>query len=235
MITTIVLFYNRPQNIKKWMDGIRAQTVKSQIMVWDNSNNYPAGSGEDILIRSSRNFFCQPRYLMAGFVPTPYIFNQDDDLAINDKNLFEKFIEFSGRHPETVIGWNGRKFHKNIDWDKAYSFPNIGEGGGWVDYNPEENILCDMINFGVSFLPTKLINQIKINPFLNQDHPVTEEEYKYGDDMWISVQLKEKRVMPFNLRPCFDWLDEGVGLSKHGPHMMNRDKLCKRYWQEKYK
>jgi hypothetical protein len=234
MITAVVLHYNRPDNVKKWMDGIRKQTVHCDVLVWDNSGNYPQGSGEDILIRSSKNFYCQPRYLCAGLVRTEYIYNQDDDLALKDINLFEKFIEYTKEFPDVVIGWNGRKFKKNINWEKAYSFPNTGEGGGWVDYDEYKNIDCDMINYGVSFHRTELINQISINPFFNNKYPVDENEYKYGDDMWISIQLAKKKVMPFPLKDLFEWLPEGMGLSKQSPHMMYRDKLSKRYWKDKY-
>lgn len=238
MITAIVLHYNRQQNIPKVMAGIRSQTVPCKIVVWDNSGNYPVGSGEDVVLKAEKNTFCLARYELIKSIKTKYIFNTDDDLALNRPDIFEKFIEFSERHPKAVIGWNGRKFHPKINWEKAYSFPNTGHGGGWVDYNPEENILCDVINFGVSFFPVNLFGGIELNPFTGP-LAVSEAEFRNGDDIWISAVMEangiERRVMPFNLKPCFDWLEEGqYALSKEGGHMDRRDVLCKRFFQGKY-
>lgn len=237
MITAIVLHYNRQENIKRVMDGIRSQTVPCNIVVWDNSGNYPVGSGEDIVLKSEKNNFCLARYSLIPTIRTEHIFNTDDDLAINDRTLFEKFLEFSGRHPKAVIGWNGRKFHPKINWEKAYSFPNLGFGGGWVDFNPQENILCDVINFGVSFFPVSLFKGVPLDPY-SGEFAVSENQFKHGDDIWISAVMEkygvEKRVMPFNLKPVFEWLDEGVGLSKQGGHMDRRDELCKRFFMWKY-
>jgi len=235
LITSILIHYQRSENMKKIIEGIRHQTIQSDIIVWDNSGDCP-GDGVDVMIRSSHNFHCLPRVLIAGTVKTEYIYNQDDDLAINDKFLFEKFITMSKRYPDYVIGWNGRQFHKDINWEKAYSFPNKGSGGGWWDYAPIENeTSIDMINFGVSFLRTELINQIKINPFVLG---YTEEEYKYGDDIIISSQLQKKRTMDFKLLSNYEWLNEfenrGGALSKQSRHMVVRDELCRRIWEKKY-
>ena len=167
-ITSIILHYKRPENVDKWIEGIKTQTIPSKIMVWDNSGDFPEKYKKDIdvYIQSSVNFYCQPRFLMGGFVQSKYTYNQDDDLAINDKYLFEKFIEHSEKYPDYVIGWNGRIFDKDINWDKAYQSP----GHGFVDAMEEKDEMSiDMINVGVSFYRTALINQIPINPFQNED------------------------------------------------------------------
>lgn len=231
-ITAIILHYKRPHNINEVIEGIRKQTVPCDIIVWDNSGDYPIGSGEDIYFRAEKNNYCQARYSLINSVYTEYIFNTDDDLAILDNTLFEKFIAFSERHPNAVIGWNGRTFsHPNMNWEKAYSFPN----GGFVDWDESESVLCDTINFGVSFLPTRILKGKDLNPFVGE-FKVSESEFRNGDDIWISAQLKEKRVMPFNLKPLFKWLDEGkFALSKMPDHMKIRDALCRRWWEDKYK
>jgi hypothetical protein len=222
------------------MAGIKNQTVESDIIVWDNSGDYPEGSGEDVLIWSSKNFYCQPRFLIAGTVKTPYIYNQDDDLAIKDPNLFEKFLEHSERYPDFVIGWNGRKFSKDINWDKAYQSP----GKGWIDtMDKDDKSSIDMINVGVSFFPTEILNELLLNPFCKAfingtTKGFTEEEYKYADDIIISYYLSWKRVMPFKLIEKYDWLNEyesrGAALSKQVQHMNVRNRICKRLFYGKY-
>jgi glycosyltransferase involved in cell wall biosynthesis len=237
-ITAIILHYNRQKNIPKVIAGIRAQTVPCDIWVWDNSGNYPVGSGEDVYLKADKNTFCLARYLLIKRVETEYIFNTDDDISILDNKLFEKFIAFSERHQNAVIGWNGRKFHKEINWEKPYSYPNIGSGGGWVDWDEKEELLLDVINFGVSFLPTRLLKDVPLDPYTGE-FKISEIEFKHSDDIWISKIMGdigiEKRVMPFNLKPLFEWLDEGkVAISKQSPHMTMRDGLCKRWWRAKY-
>lgn len=229
MITSIIIHYKRKENIPKVIAGIRNQTVASKIIVIDQSGDYPKGSGEDVLITSSKNFYCQPRFLLQGLVQTEYVYHQDDDLAINDELIFEKFLEVSKRYSDFVIGWNGRRASGIKNWEKAYSYPE----GGWVDSMPiEDDSSIDMINVGVSFWRTELINQVPINPF----NEITEEEMKYGDDIWISHWLKKKRVMPFKLVEHYDWLNEyqerGTALSKQPKHMDIRNRLVKRFFQK---
>ena len=233
-ITSIILHYKRPENVDKWIAGIRNQTVKSKIIVWDNSGDYPEDSGEDVLITSTENFYCIPRILIAGLVKSKFVYNQDDDLAINDNTLFEKFVEHSEKYPDFVIGWNGRIFSKDINWDKAYQSP----GKGFVDsldVDYKESI--DMINFGVSFFQTELINQVPINPYRNNLN-VSHEELIYGDDIWVSKWLAKKRVMPFKLLDKYDWLNDyqerNAALSKQPPHMDHRNSICRKLFQEKY-
>jgi len=230
MITTILLHYKRLENMKRVIEGIRDQTVASKIIVWDQSGDCPA-DGVDTMIQCTENFYCQPRILMTGFVKTKYVYNQDDDLAINDKHLFDKFISVAQRYPDHVIGWNGRRVSGIKNWDKAYSFPE----GGWVDAMPiDDHSSIDMINFGVSFFRTALINQVPINPFCHATEPITENEMKYGDDMWVSKWLKYKRVMPFKLLDHYEWLNEyperGTALSKQSGHMEVRDSLMRRFF-----
>lgn len=232
MITSIILHYKRPGNIRRVVEGIRKQTIKSEIWIWDQSGDCPE-CGADVMVRSSRNFHCLPRVLLAGAVRTGYIYNQDDDLAIKSPDLFERLLDVAKHHPDAVIGFNGRRVKgEDINWEKAYSFPNKGKGGGWCDFMPTSNPSdLDMINTGVSFLRTALINQIKLNPFFGMG--VTEKEYKYGDDMVVSAQLDKKRVAPFNMKMEYDWLAEGMGLSKQEDHMKVRDSLMCRYWGPK--
>lgn len=230
-ITSIIIHYKRSENIKLVIAGIRKQTISSKIIVWDNSGDCPH-DGIDTYINCSENIHCLGRVLIAGMVKTKYIYNQDDDLAINDIHLFEKFIEVSEKYPDFVIGWNGRILSKDMNWDKSYQSP----GRGWcdaMDINNPDSI--DMINYGVSFFKTELINQIKINPFVLG---FSEEEYKYGDDIIISSQLNKKRVMPFKLLEHYDWLNEyqerGSALSKQPKHMDVRNSVLNKLFYNKY-
>ena len=218
-VTSIILHYKRPDNISRWMEGIKHQTVESEIIVWDQSGEYREGSGEDVLIKSNKNFHCLPRVLCGGLASHEWIWNQDDDMAINDKFLFEKLIEEGSKYPDHVIGWNGRDLSLCNNWDKPYWQPE----GGFIDAvdSIREGLKVDLINFGVSFYKKNLINELAINPF--EKFGITKDEYKYADDIIASRQWKNKRTVDF-LMKSLDRLDEGEALSKQSGHMPARDK-----------
>lgn len=221
-ITSIILYYKRLNNVSKWMHGIRSQTIKSEVIVWDQSGDYPAGSGEDILIRSTKNYYCLPRVLCGGLASGEWIWNQDDDMAINDIRLFEKLLHEGERYPYHVIGWNGRDLSKCQNWDKPYWQP----GDGFVDAvdSINENIHVDLINFGVSFYRKDMINELVINPF--ERFGISMEDYRFADDIIASKQWGKKRTVDF-LMKSLDRLDEGEALSKQSGHMPARDKWTK--------
>jgi len=220
MVTALLLNYKRPGNIGKIIDGIKSQTIPTNIIIWDNSNSisYTQCSIADVVIKSSKNFYCQPRWLMAGLVKTEYTFSQDDDFLITDKYLFERLIELSKQYPERIIGTKGKNFSE-IKTDAAYT-----ENVGWVNEG-----ICDFVNTGLLFYRTSLINKIPVNPFVNEYEQVTENEYKYADDMFASL---------FSDCYAYDYLNNGVvniendeyGLSKQTDHMNVRNQLCRRYW-----
>jgi len=227
-VTAIVIAYKRPWTVDRWVSGLRRQTVPVEIWVWDNAGDFPDRPDIDVIVRSSRNFLCQPRFLIAGAVKSPYVFNQDDDVAIKDECLFEKLIAESEKYPDAFFGWNGRSFanQDKINWDLAYQYP----GTGWVGKVDTDQV--DMLNVGISFYPTHLINQIQLNPYQNKTRQVTEREYKWGDDMWISTWLKNRRVTSF-MENGIELLDErDQGLSKQTDHMVVRNELCRRYWKK---
>ena len=217
-ITSIILHYNRIENVRRVIEGIRKQ-IPSKIIVWDNSHNYPKGSGEDVLISSTENFYCLPRLLISGLVQTKYTFWQDDDKAINTPDLFQKLIDECQKQSDYWIGWNGRLIEGIKNWDMAYQSP----GGGFVG---KINKKADIVNTGISFFETSLINSIPLNPY----GQLSENEYKYGDDIWISRWLEKKRIIDF-MENSFDDLDEGNGLSKQSEHMNIRNKLVRRFFQ----
>ena len=229
-VTSIVLHYKRPQNVSRWIEGIRSQTVESEIIVWDQSGEYRQGSGEDVLIRSTKNYNCLPRVLCGGLASHDWIWNQDDDMAINDKNLFEKLIEEGQKHPYHVIGWNGRDLSQCRNWEKPYWSP----AGGFVDAVDSlyENINVDIINFGISFYRRDLINELVINPF--EKFGISPDDYRFADDIIASKQWKKKRTVDF-LMKSLDRLEEGEALSKQSGHMPARDKWTKIFYEKIYK
>jgi len=219
MITTILMPFHRNENISKMFDGIRKQTVKSKIWVWDDTNEYKEGSGEDVYFHCSKSFMHQPRFVLGSLVETEYIFIQDDDFAISDPTLFEKLIELSKQYPDHLIGTKGKKFDSSADPEKPYQHNTCWLGEGETD----------MVNTGLSFFRTELLSKLPFNFFINPIKTVTKEEYQYGDDMYISSFVPTYASELFT--HCVEKLDEcNRGLSHDSRHMDIRNMLCKRYW-----
>lgn len=215
-ITSIIITYNkRYKNVPKIVDAIKAQTIESDIIIWDNS-----GELEDIagctIIKSSKNFVCRPRFLIPGLVNTEYIFNQDDDHIITDNKLFEKLIKESKKDNRYFIGWSARKdytkepFHKKAD-----------------------GLPTDFVNTGNSFYQTDMINNLNISPYNNPQPDaiaLTEEEYRYADDHWVSIQMPFKKTS-LNLENGMVEIETTDAISKESKHIEIRERVAKRYFK----
>lgn len=231
-ITCLLMNYKRPENLPRVVQSIRDQSIDSDIILWDNSNKY---SGDvNMVIKSSINLLCQPRIIMCGFVKTKYIWTQDDDRFIRDQDLFKKLIDISEEYEDKFMictyGKNFRDIPEHFK-DTPYMIPRGETVPGFVfDYNIE-------VQFGATgfmFMPTKLINLLPNNPFINDQEQLNEEEFKYGDDMWIS------KFIPSRVATCIAQgtkaiPDGGQGLCHQENHYHIRNKLCKKYWPERNK
>ena len=217
MITSIIMPY-RKENVARVIGGIRSQTVPSQIWSWDNIGGFN-GQGEDVYFHCSKDFNHRPRFMLGGLVETEYIFVQDDDFELSDPTLFAQLIELSKKYPSHLLGVKGKKFDESADPEKPYQHNTCWCGEGEVD----------MVNTGLCFFRTEILTEIPSNPLINTFRTVTEKEYRFGDDMWLSSFGKCYATELFV--HCVSKLDEqGVGLSHQSVHMDVRNELCRRYW-----
>lgn len=212
-ITSVIITYNkRYQNIKPIVDAIKAQTIESDIVIWDNS-----GELEDIagvmIIKSSHNFVCRPRFLIPGLVNTEFIFNQDDDHIITDNHLFEKLIKESEDHPGYFIGWPARKDYKKEPIQK-----------------PADGLYTDFVNTGNSFYRTGMINKLPINPYQCGDSQLTEDEYRYADDHFASKHFVNCKTS-IALFKGMKELETREAISREHDHIKIREEISKRYFK----
>jgi glycosyltransferase involved in cell wall biosynthesis len=212
LVTSIILTYKRSKNIPKIVEALKRQTVENDIIIWDNGNELDYI--QDVtLIKSSRNFVCRPRFLLCGLVQSDYIFNIDDDHIPTDNKLLEMLIDESKLNNDAYfIGWKAT-----------------------MDYNREpkaDGKGADLVNTGVSFFPTRLSNSLYMNPYKNDFMEMTEEEYKYADDHWVSKQMPLKKTS-LVLDSCVGKLNDfGIGLSRNSfKHIRTRNIITKRYFK----
>lgn len=220
-ITTILLHYKRVKNLREIIAAIRAQSEKSLIWLWDNSCDAPSGLDVDVRVSSSYNFNCQPRFWLGGYVKTEYIFTQDDDFKVVNNDLFMELLSVSQKYSDYFIGVKGKVFGEWSDKVRPYQ-----HNTGWTGEG-----VCDMVNTGLCFFRTELLNKLPFNPFVNSLRTVTENDYKYGDDMYVS-SFQKCYAFPYEEKKHVIRLDEcGKKLSGNTEHMDVRNKLCARYWK----
>lgn len=210
-VTSIILTYNRQKNLPKIIDALKKQTVENDIIVWDNADNLEKIDGVT-LIRSSKNFICRPRFILCGLVNTDYIFNLDDDHLPVDDSLFDKLIAESKEYDdEFFIGWKACKEYRREP--KADGLP------------------ADLVNTGVSFYHSKLANRLLMNPYRGSNKfKMTEDEYKYADDHWVSAQMGQCRTSLILDNGVMKIDDCGHGLSMEGKHIPIRQTIARRFW-----
>ena len=233
MITVILLNYNRPGQLPKVIDCIKKQTVKSKILLWDNSGSFRENRKlVDVYFNSSVNLYCQPRYMLASLVTTRYIWTQDDDFFITDARLFERLINLSIEYPDTVLTLYGKNFDKMDPKhkDKWYSTDEVTPGGGgWVF---GKNRAVQFGASGICFFPTKCINKLPGAPYQSGIDSITLEDMRYADDQFFSY-YNNVRVAPCIQYGVDRFNDDFKGLSSETEHYKVRDALSWRYWGAK--
>jgi hypothetical protein len=212
-ISCILLNWKRPYNIESVIHSIRMQTIKSKIILFDNSGVIDRSFDHkaDIVFRCSKNFHCLPRYMLAGWIFSDYIFSIDDDFIIKDENLFLNLISESKEYDNKyALCYNGCKLAKTDRpyWDSVR------------DIEPGEKDVC---NFGICFYKTELIGSFPLNPFAIY----SENEMKYGDDI-IASNSFQCRVSKHIGNAVESIENDEYGLSKQPLHMPIRDSLCKK-------
>lgn len=223
-ITTILLNWNRPENLDKVIKSVRMQSIDSEVWLWDNSGKFEITGNCDRIYKSSYNQSCQARYALCNYVTTPYVFTMDDDRYIEDPNLFNKLLNMSYEFPDDVLCYYGKSFQDIDDehQDVLYSADTCQPG--WVFHR---NWKVQMGATGCCFFPTRLINNIPRNVYVTDE--MTEKDMKYGDDMWFS-KFQKMRVATCISRGIVKMDDKGEGLCHDPDHYGIRNKLCREWW-----
>jgi len=130
MITSILTVYNRPHLLEEQIQAIKEQTLKSDIMIWNNlgDNASPEIIDKDIIIaKCSHNLKFYSRFAFALNAQTEYVAIFDDD-TIPGKRWFENCLTCIKQKPG-IYGTIGVKLIGN-DYRKRTRC-------GWVGNNTD--------------------------------------------------------------------------------------------------
>jgi len=106
-ITTILLNYKRPEQVKRLIKELKNQKgIKQEIWVWDSSNkdnNFDCATFKDPV-----NTGVVSRWELARLARTKYVVMLDDDVHLEDDNVIKDLLEAKKKElPEVILGWRG--------------------------------------------------------------------------------------------------------------------------------
>jgi hypothetical protein len=220
-VNVFMLNYKRLSTLAQIIESVRQQTTPTMITLWNNGTKYDY-LDVDLLIESSHNLYCMPRWHMAAMLADEYIAIIDDDLLIREPTVFENCITYLQQQNNTcILGRTGSslKLHKPIIYSPAYHREAPKSGTSYVD----------IINGRFMFLHASLLNNIPLRCPIYSGR---------GDDIWISLMTakhKDYHHLPACLNPAkfISVGDPAVGLCKDTvEHYTKRDAISKQIIKE---
>jgi len=125
-VTVLLLNWRRPENIGPILDCLAAQTAQPRIVLWNNaaagSVKFRHGNPDDtspmkpieqdprvsLVVNSSENLGCWPRWWLAGAADTEFVCSLDDDLKLADERVLEDAMSACREEcPDGIVGFFG--------------------------------------------------------------------------------------------------------------------------------
>lgn len=172
--TALLLSFERQGNLKKIIKSLREQTAPIKIFLWNNCLDDHVDYGVDLQINSSKNLMCWPRWFMANYATTDYVFSLDDDLLFADNRIIEDAIYYLDKSCCDAIGYSGVKIidgHKDYLDQQHILFPRQDESvdilkGGFL-FAKRKNIRIPQNLFNVDAHNPRIEDDIVISSFLS--------------------------------------------------------------------
>ena len=119
-ITFILLNYKRPENLRRILASIEAQTMwtegRVEIFLWNNSGLVFTDPRITWQVNSSQNRFCWPRWFMGSLARTTYICSLDDD----NKVLSDLVQVMDTLEVGQICGFAGTVLHPDPEHPQRY-------------------------------------------------------------------------------------------------------------------
>ncbi len=97
LVTVVLLHYKRPENVRRVLDSIEAQSLWLQgevdVFLFNNSGLPFADPRVTWQLDSSHNRYCWPRWLMASLARSKFVCTLDDDLCFADPFSLRDLID----------------------------------------------------------------------------------------------------------------------------------------------
>jgi len=230
LVTVCLLNYHRPGNIIHVLNTIEMQTVPTQVFLWNNSDDeLPQHPSLKMVVNSSRNLGCFPRWWLASIADTEYVCSLDDDLVFKDENVLADTIAASrDKCPDGATGFFG---WRHIEGRGYRASRNV--------YNSKEDQWADIIKGRFMLFRRALLEKV---PMDITTMPAFGGLFRGEDDIYISLCLADghwgKHLVPGILRKRWRNLQNHRDAWSSKPnHYVYRDESIKaiQSWLEKRK
>lgn len=120
-ITVTLLNWKRPENLPILLDSLFSQTIKPRVILWNNEQPFH-DDRLDLIINSSKNLKCWPRWLMASMTDTEYVCSLDDDLALKDDKVLEDLVSVMDKDNvvDRVYGLEGVILNPGLSYRRSH-------------------------------------------------------------------------------------------------------------------
>ena len=205
--TALLLNWKRPDNLKKTIKSIRAQAIPVEIFLWDNN---PGDRFDvDLHIRSDKNLMCWPRWFMANYAKSKWVFSMDDDLAFRDGGVLADAIHIA-EELDAPVGVGGLV---NTEEDFQYIF------------NRTQTTPCDAIQGRFLLIKRDKLNDVSLMP-----REEGESGPRIEDDIIISASSMEKFVIGMLHRRMAELQTGQESLCLQEDHKPSRKKTLDKYF-----
>ena len=212
--TALLLNWERPENLHRIIESLRAQSVPIEIFLWNNNPEDKTRYDVDLQIDASKNLMCWPRWWMANYASSEYIFSLDDDLMFSDPDVVKDCVEFS-KENDCAIGGFGMRL-RNRHYQK----------GQRVMPRPDRDISVDILMGRFVLLKKNGLDKLAMRPTID----ATSNCPRIEDDIVLSSCLP-KRMVPALLHRRLINLHEGNSALCHSEdHYPFRERYARAYF-----
>lgn len=232
LVTVALLNYQRPENIGPVLNSIAEQTIKTQVVLWNNGDplQFQRPSGPpcrmaehelvSVAVQSSKNVGCFPRWLLAALADTEFVCSMDDDLVFKDKNVLADAVAACREEcPDGIVGFFGWSARDGKDYRHGRHHNGTTHGTA-----------CDIIKGRFMLFRRALLERVPMEiPGLNAVEGLSHRE----DDVYLSLCISGGRPdwhrIPARLGHRWKELSQhGVSASSESGHYKRRDEYIRR-------
>lgn len=182
--TALLTSYNRQNNLIKIINCLKGQSESIDIFLWNNCDQDQTKYDVDLQINSSKNLMCLPRWFLANYAQSEFVFSLDDDVIPVDQHLMRDSIEYMQSNACSAIGHSGVQINNvsNEYKSQKHVVPRSSD------------IEVDIIKGFFLFTRKNEINLPNTCSVCDYQQPRVE------DDIIISSNLKREKIIPSFLK-----------------------------------
>jgi hypothetical protein len=220
VVTICLTNWARPKLTAQLIDSIKAQTIRSNIFLWNNGSPCEF-SGVNWQVDSNKNRICWPRWFMAFAAPTPFVCIIDDDVLLRKTTSLEFAIAcISEADRSTIAGIAGVVLDAKATYRKSIHL-------GPMDVGRCRNTRCDVIKGMLMLMRTEsLIQNVRIGaPRAFREDDIAVCSMMSGGRLGKHVCLRASTGH-------FASVDATNSLWRRKGHFLRRELACLKYFPE---